>query len=403
MEGWKEYNLSDVLTLIGGGTPKTSIPEYWNGDVPWISVADFVGDRKYITKTEKYITQKGLLNSSTKLLSPNDIVISARGTVGELGVVSLPMAFNQSCYGIRANGLIDSGYLFYLLKEQINELKSISHGSVFSTITRETFYQLKISLPPLLVQQRIAEILGALDDKIELNRLMNDTLEQMAQVFYKHYFVDEIDPENLPEGWKLEPLINLTDVRDGTHDSPKPVDFGFSLVTSKHLNKDGIDFSTTYQISEQDFININKRSKVDTFDILISMIGTVGLIYLVTESPVNYAIKNIGLIKTSKNKQLSYFIFCYLKSSFAQNYIETRKTGSTQQYLTLALLRDFPIITSPDNILSEFFKKTEPLITLINENNVESQLLQKKRDIILPKLISGELIPSDLQTIEQAL
>ena len=97
-----KYKLSEVMDVIGGGTPKTSKPEYWNGDIPWLSVKDFNNDYRYVYRTEKSITKEGLENSTTKLLDKGDMIISARGTVGEVASVPYPMAFNQSCYGLRA-------------------------------------------------------------------------------------------------------------------------------------------------------------------------------------------------------------------------------------------------------------------------------------------------------------
>ena len=119
-----KYKLSEVMDLIGGGTPKTSIPEYWNGTIPWLSVKDFNNDFRYVYKTEKSITQLGLKNSSTKLLQKGDIIISARGTVGEIATIPFTMAFNQSCYGLRAKkGTVTSDYLYYLIKHNISVLK----------------------------------------------------------------------------------------------------------------------------------------------------------------------------------------------------------------------------------------------------------------------------------------
>ena len=100
--------LSEVMDLIGGGTPKTSKPEYWNGNIPWISVKDFNNDFRYVYKTEKSITQLGLQKSSTKLLQRGDVIISARGTVGEIATIPFAMAFNQSCYGLRAKKGIEN-------------------------------------------------------------------------------------------------------------------------------------------------------------------------------------------------------------------------------------------------------------------------------------------------------
>ena len=107
MAEWLKTALIDIVELIGGGTPKTSKAEYWGGNINWLSVKDFNNENRYVYSTEKTITEEGLNNSSTKLLKKDDIIISARGTVGELAMIPFPMAFNQSCYGIRAKEGID--------------------------------------------------------------------------------------------------------------------------------------------------------------------------------------------------------------------------------------------------------------------------------------------------------
>lgn len=177
MSEWTIYTLSDLINIIGGGTPKTSVPEYWNGDIPWLSVKDFNNDDRYVYASEKTITQLGLDNSSTKMLMRDDIIISARGTVGELAMIPFPMAFNQSCYGIRGKKeLVMQTYLYYLLKNSISLLKSQTHGSVFDTITKDTFASIEVSLPSIDEQQKITDILLSLDDKIAINKAINNHL-----------------------------------------------------------------------------------------------------------------------------------------------------------------------------------------------------------------------------------
>lgn len=166
MGEWKEYKLGEIIKIVGGGTPKTSECRYWNGNIPWLSVVDFNNDRKYVYETEKHISIEGLNNSSTKILSKGDIIISARGTVGAMAMLGKDMAFNQSCYGIQPTKLVDRDYLYYLLFSSIQELKHNSHGGVFDTITRDTFDTIEILLPPLSEQKRIASILGSLDDNL---------------------------------------------------------------------------------------------------------------------------------------------------------------------------------------------------------------------------------------------
>ena len=181
-----KYKLSEVMELIGGGTPKTGKPEYWNGDIPWISVKDFNNDLRYVYKTEKTITKLGFEKSSTKLLQRGDVIISARGTVGEIATVPFSMAFNQSCYGLRARtGIVTSDYLYYLIKYNVLVLKKNTHGSVFDTITRNTFDNIEVELPSIEIQEKIASILSDYDEKIELNNVINNNLEEQAQALFK--------------------------------------------------------------------------------------------------------------------------------------------------------------------------------------------------------------------------
>lgn len=188
---WKEVRLGDIINIIGGGTPKTKIKEYWNGNIPWLSVKDFGGDNKKVWDTEKSISKLGLEKSSTKLLNKGDLIISARGTVGELAQLGKPMAFNQSCYGLRAKeDSTTNNFMYYALKNILRDIKNATHGSVFDTITKNTFDKLTINLPSLDKQNKISKILNDLDDKIELNNQMNKTLEEMAQTIFKEWFVE---------------------------------------------------------------------------------------------------------------------------------------------------------------------------------------------------------------------
>lgn len=171
----------EAVQIISGGTPKTDILEYWNGNIPWLSVVDFGKSNKYVNDTEKTITEKGVENSSTKILQVNDIIISARGTVGALAMLSKPMAFNQSCFGLRGNkNIINQDYLFYYLKNYVTNLRKKTQGSVFETINLDTFDLIDLDLPSLNVQKKVAEVLSSLDYKIETNNKINDNLSYQS-------------------------------------------------------------------------------------------------------------------------------------------------------------------------------------------------------------------------------
>ena len=116
---WRDSTLDAEVNILSGGTPKTSVKEYWNGDVPWLSVADFNTENRWIDRAVKSITKLGVENSATTVLDIGDLIISARGTVGALAQVKTRMAFNQSCYGLRAKDTTTNDFLYYLVKSKI--------------------------------------------------------------------------------------------------------------------------------------------------------------------------------------------------------------------------------------------------------------------------------------------
>jgi type I restriction enzyme, S subunit len=176
--------------------------------------------------------------------------------------------------------------------------------------------------------------------------------------------------QKLMSEWREVKLSDIADVRDGTHDSPKESKEGKFLITSKHIKYGKIDFSKAYLISKNDFEAVNKRSKVDKYDILFSMIGTIGEMVIIDFEP-DFAIKNVGLFKTS-NKDLSQWIYYYFKSNDAQAEIDASLKGSTQQYITLGDLRNFPIKIPPleeQKAIAEVLSSLDDKIDLLHRQN----------------------------------
>ena len=181
-------NFYDAVEVISGGTPKTNIEEYWNGDIDWLSVVDFASSNKYVYSSEKHITQAGLENSSTKILKKGSIIISARGTVGKMAVLAKDMAFNQSCFGLCAiPSVLNQDYLFYYLTNYMQNILNKTQGSVFKTINLNTFKMIELELPILSEQEKIASVLSNIDNKIELNKSICSDLEMLAKEIYDYW------------------------------------------------------------------------------------------------------------------------------------------------------------------------------------------------------------------------
>ncbi|QJU05402.1 restriction endonuclease subunit S [Candidatus Saccharibacteria bacterium oral taxon 488] len=360
--------LSDIIELIGGGTPKTNKPEFWSGDIPWLSVVDFGGDRRWVDQTEKAITSLGLESSSTKLLNKGDIIISARGTVGELAQLRRPMAFNQSCYGIRAKAGVDQNFLYYLLKKSVNDLRRQSHGGVFNTITRSTFDVVSVSIPNLETQKKIANILGSLDEKIELNRRMNETLEQLGQALFRHYFVDKTKQSNgnirtIPLGKKFHP-------KRGRSLQARDMICGDTPVISGGLKPAGFhnEANTTAPV------------------ITISASGANAGFVSVWGEPVWSA--DSSYIDSTITKYV-YTYYLFLKNK--QKEIYDMQTGSGQPHIYPKHIELLEIADLSDCEFNDFEQRVRPLFDMIHKNKKQIDYLSNIRDLLLPKLISGEI------------
>ncbi len=178
-KGWATISFRDSITVIGGGTPKTSVAEYWGGDIPWFSVVDAPSASDvFVVDTEKHITEAGLNGSSTKLLPVGTTIISARGTVGRLALTGCPMAMNQSCYGLRGKAG-DQYFTYFSTTRLVEQLKQRAHGSVFDTITQVTFAGVSISYPTIEVIQTFEQLVEPLLMRIRENLIQANLLTSL--------------------------------------------------------------------------------------------------------------------------------------------------------------------------------------------------------------------------------
>ena len=207
--------------------------------------------------------------------------------------------------------------------------------------------------------------------------------------------------------WKEYKARNFcSSVTDGTHDSPKPKEEGRYLITSKHLKDNQIDFSSANRISEEEYLKVIARSAVEQFDILFSMIGTIGNVVQVKFKDVDFAVKNMGIFKMGGQEQRSTWLYYWLKSNYASEYINQRLSGSTQSYLTLESLRDFPILYPGDvtagkivSILKSLDDKIE-CNRRINDNlEQQAQALFKSWFVDFEPFKDGEFVESEMGMI----
>jgi type I restriction enzyme S subunit len=176
-KGWREMPFTETVEIVGGGTPKTSVAEYWGGDIPWFSVVDSPqGSNLFVIDTEKKITKAGVENSSTQVLAVGTTIITARGTVGKIALAGVPMAMNQSCYGLRGKAGKKGFHTYFVTRALVSTLQQHAHGSVFDTITRDTLSGVQVALPPAAVVEQFEDQVSPLMERIRNNLFESRTL-----------------------------------------------------------------------------------------------------------------------------------------------------------------------------------------------------------------------------------
>lgn len=387
--------LSDLVDVIGGGTPKTTEESYWNGSIPWLSVKDFCGDKKYVYNTEKSITVEGLNNSSTKLLHKDNIIISARGTVGELAMIPYDMAFNQSCFGLIPKGNNDPHFVYYLLKDKVRSLKSQTQGSVFDTITKATFDRIECADYSEEDQYRIASILSSLDRKIELNNKINADLEEMAQAIFKNWFVDFepfkdgkfVDSElgMIPEGWKVGRLTEIASYMNGLAMQKFPPENNEDSLPVLKIKELGQGFCGTD--SDRCSCNIKDECKIHNGDVIFSWSGTL----LVDVWCGGDCGLNQHLFKVTSKDYPKWFYYYWTKHHL-QEFIHIAKDKAvTMGHIKRGHLEEAMVAIPDNDSMEKAHELFEPILSKMISLRLESSRLSLLRDTLLPRLMSGEL------------
>ena len=402
---FRRMKLSEIGQIVAGGTPKTKIEEYWNGDVPWITPKDLSSHAgMYISRGERNISQVGLDNSSAKLLPKGTVLFTSRAPIGYVAIARNEVTTNQGFKSIIVDDENDNIFIYYLLKNNIDIIENHANGSTFKEISGSVMKSLEFGIPSLREQKAIAHILSTLDDKIEVNNQINKTLENMAQAIFKQWFVDfefpnedgepykssggemvESELGTIPKGWEVVQFRDIFRFVKGK--KPKTIAECEFKDSEKYLTIDVLNRNSVLFCSKEKVIEANSE------DVLMVMDGaSSGAVYFGQKGVVASTLAKLELISQKVSNQFLFYAIKYF-----ENDIKTHTTGSAiphtdKEYtyrLMIALPNDISLQTKIDDLLCDI---SDTFIAREQENAV----LKATRDTLLPKLMSGEIrVPLD--------
>ncbi|WP_152269016.1 restriction endonuclease subunit S [Agriterribacter humi] len=383
---WGRVNLGDVAEFKNG--LNFNKDQYGQG-VKYISVADF--QDYFSVKTEGLAELKEDFINPSYFLKKGDILFVRSNGNKELVGRNLfientlePLTFSGFCIRARftKEDVLPKFYA-YLFKSKFfrNTLSANAGGTNINNLNQSILSNLNIPKPPLPTQRKIASILSAYDDLIENNLKRIKLLEEKALLRYRGI----VKEEKLDE----KSILDVCYVTDGTHDSPKQQVDGYYLVTGKHLIGGFIDFSSAYFISEADHDKIQKRSKVVNGDLVLSNIGTIGNVAII-DSPFGFSVKNVIIFKPNDPIYTS-FLYCYLNSNEMKTRFQQESSGTSQRFISLAYTRALKVNLPAESVLKEFHQEVSRLLKLKSLLNQQNTKLREARDILLPKLMNGQI------------
>lgn len=394
----EEYNRIDIQQICShicsGGTPKSTVAEYYDGNIPWLNTKEINFNRIY--ETEKTITEEGLNNSSAKWIPANSVIVAMYGaTAGKTAITKIPLTTNQACCNLTIDSTkADYRFVYYALFNDYSYLASLTNGGAQQNLNAQQIKEFEIPFPSLEEQKRIADILSSIDDKIELNRRINENLEQQAQALFKSWFVDFepfrggefVDSELglIPKGWRVVSLGEVTKQiteKVGNREDVtvlSPINSGELVLSEEYFTKQVFskDLSKYLIVNPLSFaynparINIGSIG-LNTFD----FVGCVSPVYVVFECEPNY----------------QYFFDFFKRTAMFKDEVALRAIGGVRQSLGYNDLSLIKIIYPTSDVVVEFNNLYLKMKEVMIKNTDQNEKFISLRDSLLPKLMSGEL------------
>ena len=407
MELYKK-RISDLGRIVTGKTPRTSNAENYGGKIPFLTPSDDLSG-KFAPKTVKTITELGLSEVRNCLLPSKSVCVSCIGSdLGKVVITNEPTVSNQQFNSIIPTEENDTDFIYYLMTIVGKELNFLSKTSTaVPIINKSTFADYEIEMPSLENQRRIAKVLSSLDNKIELNKRINDNLEQQAQALFKSWFVDfepfkdgefvESELGLIPKGWKVQEAQDVFEINIGKTPPRKEQEWFTKnsednvWVSIADMGICGMFISDSSEYLTNEAIKRFNIQMIEKDSVLLSFKLTVGRVAIAdTRLTTNEAIARFILPQSYYRE----FIYLYLKQ---YKYGNLGSTSSIATAVNSKTIKGMKLLIPPSNVISDFSKTAKPLFDKIALLLKESRRLAELRDSLLPRLMSGELKVNDIE------
>ena len=389
---WEMVRLGDVCKILGGTTPSTNNPEFWDGDLIWLSPTDLpeVGTIATNLDSKRKITSKALSKCALELLPINSIVFSTRASIGKIGIVNRPLCTNQGFTNLIPNSNVHHKYLAYALKNNISNISKLGNSTTFNEVSRTSIKNFQIPLPPLPIQKRIAEILDAADALKRKDQELLKKYDELAQAIFIDMFGDPVKNE---KGWEVKSIGESIDfMTSGSR--------GWAQYYSKNgdlfLRINNVGYN---EMKLQDLIYVTApnnaeaiRTEIKSGDILLSITADLGRTCVIPDNfPKAFINQHLAILRLKKEYE-PFFVSQVLSSEFGKLQFKKLNKGGVKAGLNFDDIKSLEFINPPiknqakyKKMLAEVLKQSDEIIAINKKSNSLFQAL-------IQKAFNGELV-----------
>ena len=372
----KRYKLGEICEIVSGSTPKTSIPEYWDGDIKWITPAEINDDSYIITDTVRKITKLGVEKTGLSSFPKDTVILSSRAPIGKVAIAGCDMYCNQGFKNLICSTIINSKYLYWFLKGKNDYLNKLGRGATFKEISKQIVSEIEIDLPAIEKQEEVASIL------LNIKRIINLRKEEIKLFdnLIKARFVE------ISSAWdnrkEAEPLANyLEEITYGFTNPMPDSDTGPWKITAKDIMEGRINLSTARKTNLEDYDKLSKKSKPRINDILLTKDGTLGRVALVDID--NICINQSVALLRCNSRTLPKFLFSLLQMPVYQTKMIADAGGVTIKHIYITRV-DKMLVTIPE-IREQ--KKWVEFVTQVDKSKAVVQQSLDKTQLLFDSLM----------------
>ena len=388
--------IKEFAEVVTGGTPNTKKSEYWSdGNIPWLPSGACKDSTIY--KSDTFITQLGLDNSSAKMMPKGTVIIALTGaTTGKLGILGIDACANQSVTGIIPNENFINKYLFYYLKSIREKILNDSYGGAQKHISQGYVKDIEVFLPDLMVQEKIANVLDKAQQLIDKRKEQIEVLDELVKSRFIEMFGD---PVTNPKGWKYPKIEEVVEneknaIKAGPFGSALKkeyyVDSGYKIYGQEQVISGDVNFGD-YYISEEKYREL-ENCAVKSNDVLISLVGTYGKLLIIPET-FEAGIINPRLMKIAFNKDIVNTIYFkyFFQSESLRNKLSDNTHGGTMPILNVGIVKNINIPVPPIELQNQFVDFVKQVDKLKSQMETSLKELEDNFNSLMQKAFKGEL------------